>query len=72
MRQPIRRHVFALRMIPFSLFLFLNMHRVHTAVVALASTFAPSDRSPHALTRNIGLTQQSTCTISCLISRPVE
>jgi hypothetical protein len=29
-------------------------------------------KSFHALTRDIGLTQQSTCTMSCLISRLVE
>jgi hypothetical protein len=37
-----------------------------------ASTLVSSDRSSHALTRNIGSTQQSTCTMSCLISRLVE
>jgi hypothetical protein len=40
--------------------------------VSRASTLVLSHRSSHALTCNIGSTQQSSCTMSCLISHLVE
>jgi hypothetical protein len=64
----------------FSKFKRINEFKVKSTImfefVALlllrASTLVWSDRPSHAFTRNLGSTQQTTCTMSCLVSRLVD
>jgi hypothetical protein len=64
----------------FSKFKRINEFKVKSTImfefVALlllrASTLLWSDRSSHAFTRNLGSTQQTTYTMSCLVSRLVD